>query len=373
MHWIRIRELVRKEFIQLFRDRRTRSLLVIAPVIQLLVFGYVVSTEVRDVRVAFLDQAHTRESRMVFDGFDANETFRITHIVDTEQELESLLLNRTVDLTVQIPSRFSEQINQSGPAELQIIADGSASNMASVRIAYASLVVERINQLLLNERYSQSLQYGRIDDRIRTWYNPNLDSRDFFIPGVVAFLIMLTTLLFTSMAIIRERETGTLEQLIVTPVRPFELILGKTVPYGIIAVVQMILVTTLAVFWFSVPFKGDIWLLFAGTCLFLLSTVGTGLFISTVSATQQQAMMTTFFFMLPFFLLGGLVFPIVSMPETVQWLTLVIPLRYFLIIIRGLFLKGVGFAVLWPQYVALLVLGITLLVGAITRFRKRMD
>lgn len=205
MHWIRVRELVRKEFIQLFRDRRTRSLLIVAPVIQLLVFGYVVSTEVRDIRVGFLDQARTVESRKVFDGFDANRTFRITHIVDQEKELELLLLQRAVDITVQIPSRFAEQIKQSSPAELQIIADGSASNMAAVRIAYAMTVLDKINQHLIEERIARPLQYGRIDDRTRTWYNPNLDSRDYFIPGVVAFLIMLTTLLFTSMAIVRER------------------------------------------------------------------------------------------------------------------------------------------------------------------------
>lgn len=373
MHWIRIRELVRKEFIQLLRDRRTRSLLIVAPVIQLLVFGYVVSTEVQDIRVGFLDQAHTRESRRVFDAFNANRTFRITHSPKNDKEQESLLLNQDIDMAVQIPPDFSEQLRPGGSVDFQIIVDGSMSNMASIRIAYASVVIDSLNRSLLSEIYPYSITYGKVDERVRTWYNPNLDSQNFFIPGVVAFLIMLTTLLFTSMAIIREREAGTLEQLIVTPIRPYEFILGKTVPYILVAVIQMILVTVLAVFWFDIPLKGSIWLLFAGTCLFLLSTVGTGLFISTVSSTQQQAMMTTFFFMLPFFLLGGLVFPIVSMPEPIQWLTYAIPLRYFLVIVRGIFLKGVGLSVLWPQYLSLLVLGMVLLIGAVSRFRKRLD
>ncbi len=373
MDWVRIRELVRKEFIQLFRDPQMKRLLILAPLIQLLIFGYVANIEVRNIQVGFLDQARTRESRLVLDGFNANETFRITSVADDEDELVETLLRGKADLTVQVPPDFSEQIHKGHTATIQILVDGTKSNMAAMRIAYTSQVIERLNQSLIEELYGETLTYGKIDDRIRTWYNPNLDSRDFFIPGVVAILITLTTLLFASMAIIREREAGTIEQLIVTPLRPFELILGKTIPYIIIAVLQMIMVTMLAVFWFDIPFKGSVWLLFVGTCLFLLSTIGGGLFISTISATQQQAMMTSYLFLLPCILLSGLIFPIANMPLVVQWITYVIPLRFFLVIIRGIFLKGVDFSVLWPQYGALLVLGTILFVGAINRFRKRLD
>ena len=247
------------------------------------------------------------------------------------------------------------------------------SNMASERIAYTLNVLQRFNNQLIRELYAQKMDYGKIDGRIRTWYNPNLESRIFFVPGIVAFLIMLFTLILTSMAIIREKEAGTMEQLIVTPLKSSELILGKTIPFIIIAQAQMGLVTSFAVYWFDIPMVGSIPLLIAATCLFLLSTLGIGLFISTISVTQQQAMMTTFFFILPFFMLSGFVFPIANMPAVVQWLTYLNPLRYFLVIIRGIFLKGTGIFVLWPQFLGLAVLGLIVFTGAVSRFRKRLD
>jgi ABC-2 type transport system permease protein len=373
MSWIRIRELVRKEFIQLFRDKKNRPLLIIAPFVQLLVFGYVLSTDVRDVRVAIFDQSLTRESRMLKDAFDANKTFRITHYEDHPKELEEILLKRKADLAVKIGPDFSERMRKGDSSPIQILADGSMSNMAAVRITYASIVLDRFNQGVIRELYGQEIDYGRIDARIRTWYNPNLDSRNFYVPGIVAILIMILSLLLTSMAIIREKEAGTIEQLIVTPLKPIELILGKTIPYIIITQTLMVIVITFAIVWFSIPLKGNFFLLVGAACLFLLSTLGIGLFISTISATQQQAMMTTFFFVLPFFMFGGFVFPIASMPTVIQWLSYLNPLRYVLIIIRGVFLKGVGFEVLWPQFLALAVLGVIVFSGAVKRFRKRLD
>jgi ABC-2 type transport system permease protein len=373
VNWLRVRELVRKEFIQLFRDKKNRPLLVIAPFVQLLVFGYVLSTDVRDVRVALLDQSRTQESRMVVDAFDANKTFRIIYYPQHPRELEELLLRRKIDLAVKIGPDFSERIRRGNSSPIQILADGSMSNMAAVRIAYASLVLDRFNQRMIKELYGKRLDYGRIDARVRTWYNPNLDSRNFFVPGIVAVLIMILSLLLTSMAIIREKEAGTIEQLIVTPLRPIELILGKTIPYIILTLTLMIIVITFAIAWFSIPLKGNFLLLVAAACLFLLSTLGTGLFISTISATQQQAMMTVFFFILPFFMFSGFVFPIASMPTAIQWLAYLNPLRYFLVIIRGVFLKGVGFGVLWPQFLALFVLGLIVFTSAVKRFRKRLD
>ena len=373
MSWLRIREMVRKEFIQLFRDRKNRVVLVMAPLIQLLVFGYVVNYDIKDIRVALIDQAQTRESRLLTDAFTAGRIFRITNRPADSRGMEELFLAGKADLGIRIPPDFSSRIRRGETAAVQILADGSMSNMASVRISYAVMVLERLNQELLRELHGRDLKYGRIDARIRTWYNPNLDSQHFFVPGIVAFVIMLISLLLTSIAIIKERENGTMEQLIVTPLKPIEFIIGKTIPYTVIAIGQMALVMLFAVYWFEVPLAGSVLALFLATCLFLLSTLGIGLFISTVSKTQQQAMMTTFFFILPFFMLSGFVFPIANMPEFVQGLTYLNPLRYFLVIIRGIFLKGVGLHILWPQYAALAVIGVLVFAGAVGRFRKRLD
>ncbi|MBN2437522.1 MAG: ABC transporter permease [Deltaproteobacteria bacterium] len=373
MSWLRIREMIRKEFIQLFRDKRSRPILILTPLIQLLVFGYVVNYDIRDIRVALIDRAQTRESRLMADAFTSGRIFRITQRPADSRGMEELFLAGKADIGIKIPPDFSSRIRRGDTTAVQILADGSMSNMASVRIAYTTMVLDRFNQELIRELHGRDLRYGRIDARIRTWYNPNLDSQNFFVPGIVAFLIMLISLLLTSMAIIKERENGTMEQLIVTPLKSIELIIGKTIPYTIIAIGQMVMVMVFAVYWFEVPLAGSVVALFLATCLFLLSTLGIGLFISTVSKTQQQAMMTTFFFILPFFMLSGFVFPIANMPEIVQGLTYLNPLRYFLIIIRGIFLKGVGLHVLWPQYAALAVLGVLVFAAAVGRFQKRLD
>jgi ABC-2 type transport system permease protein len=373
MHWLRIRELVRKEFIQIFRDRKNRPLLIVAPLVQLIVFGYVVTTDVRDIRVGLCDQARTPESRRLIDAVNGNKTFRITHYPDHRQDLDRLLLRRTIDLGFIIGPDFSSRIRRGDTAEIQILADGSMSNMAAIRISYTNVLLEGFNRRFVRELHPRRLDYGEIDDRIRTWYNPNLESQYFYVPGIVAFLVMLLSLLFTSMAIVREKEAGTMEQLIVTPMRPIELILGKTIPFIIIAQTQMIMVILFAMLWFRIPMAGNAFLLLGATSIFLLSTLGIGLFISTVSQTQQQAMMTNFFFILPFFMLSGFVFPISNMPVAVQWLTYLNPLRYLLVIIRGIFLKGTGIDVLWPQFLALGILGGIVFSGAVNRFQKRLD
>lgn len=373
MSWVRIRELVRKEFIILFRDSRNRRVLVIAPIIQILIFGYVVNYDVKDVRMAVMDQDHSSESRGLVDGFTGSGIFHIDYYPHTQAELEGLLMKGKVDLALKIPPDAGSLVRQGRTAPVQVLADGSMSNMAAVRISYTVFVLDRYNQNMIRELKGADLQYGSVDARIRTWYNPNMDSQNFFVPAIVAFVVMLISLLLTSIAVIREREQGTMEQLVVSPITPEELILGKTIPYIIISVAQMVGVTVLAKYWFSVPIAGSITLMFFATCLFLLSTLGVGLFISTVSSTQQQAMMTTFFFILPFFMLSGFVFPIANMPVVVQWLTFLNPLRYFLVILRGIFLKGVGLEILWPQFAGLAVLGVVLFAGAVSRFRKRLD
>ena len=370
---LRLRELVRKEFIQLFRDRRNRGILIIAPLIQILVFGYVVNFDIRTVRVALLDQSLTRESRTIADTLSAGGIFRITHQAKDAREMEELLLKGRADLGIKIGPDLSDKIRRGETALIQILVDGTVSNMAAIRVSYVMTVLERLNRQFLRELYPFQLTYGQIDLRLRTWYNPNLYSQYFFVPGIVAFVIMLISLLFTSMAVIKEKESGTMEQLIVTPLKSYELIIGKTIPFIIVSLGQMALVTVFAVWWFELPVNGSIPLFFLANCLFLLSTLGIGLFISTISATQQQAMMTTFFFIQPAFLLSGFVFPIANMPVVIQWLTLLNPFRYILVIIRGIFLKGVGLEVLWPQYLALAVMGVVVFAGAVKRFHKRLD
>lgn len=373
MNWLRIRELVRKEFIQLLRDKRNRAVLFAAPIIQMLVFGYVVNYDIRTIRVAVVDYSHTQESRKLTDAFEGSRIFSITHFLNDERVFEDLLLRGRVDMGIKIPPDFAAIIRKGQTAPIQIIADGSMSNMAALRMAYTTTVLDQFNRATLRELYPQHMSYGRIDARIRTWYNPNIESQHFFVPGIVAFVIMLISLLLTSIAIIREKEAGTMEQIIVTPLKSYEFILGKTIPYIIISLLQLTVVIIAAIYWFEIPLAGSVLLLFFAACLFLLSTLGIGLFISTISRTQQQAMMTTFFFILPFFMLSGFVFPIANMPDVVQWLTYLNPLRYFLVILRGIFLKGVGLNVLWPQYLFLAILGTIVFSGAIVRFKKRLD
>jgi len=373
MNWLRIRELVRKEFIQLLRDRRNRMVLFVAPLIQMLVFGYVVNYDIRTIRVAVVDDSRTEESRRLVDAFTGSRIFSVTHNLSDDRMLEDLLLRGRVDMGIKITPDFAGLIREGRTAAIQIVADGSMSNMASLRMAYTASVLEKFNNEMLRELYPQPLRYGRIDARIRTWYNPNIESQYFFVPGIVAFVIMLISLLLTSIAIIREKEAGTMEQLIVTPLKASELIVGKTIPYIIISLVQLSVVIIVAISWFEIPLVGSVPLLFFAACLFLLSTLGIGLFISTISATQQQAMMATFFFILPFFMLSGFVFPIDNMPVVVQWLTYLNPLRYFLVILRGIFLKGIGLDILWPQYLFLAILGTLVFSGAIARFKKRLD
>lgn len=287
-----------------------------------------------------------------------------------------MLDHNRATLGLVIPPGWTENIKADRLSPLQVLLDGSDPNYAGISRGYITIFMENYNQKLRADFFNRKgMEKIRppAEGRIRVWFNEDLESRAFIIPGMIAIIIMIVGAMLTSLVIAREYENGTMEQLIVTPLKPAELILGKTIPFILIAQAQMVMVTIFAVFWFQIPLVGSIGLLFAATCLFLLSTLGIGLFISTISATQQQAMMTTFFFVLPFFMLSGFVFPIANMPLPVQWLTYLNPLRYFLIIIRGIFLKGTGFHVLWPQLVGLTILGGIVFIGAVSRFKKRLD
>jgi ABC-2 type transport system permease protein len=374
--WERIYHILLKEFLQGFRDPKMKGVIFIAPIIQLLIFGYAVSTDVKNVATAVYDLDQTQQSRELLSRFFASGYFQPKKHVTHVSQIRNLMDHGKVSAAIQINKGFASALSSHQKVPIQMIVDGTDSNTATVTISYAAQIVRDFNKNLELEAIglpTGTLLNRGIDLQSRVWFNINLESRMFYLPGVVALIGMLITLMLTSMAIVREREIGTMEQLIVTPLRPVELILGKLLPFALIALFDMTLITTVAAFWFEVPIKGSLLLLLASMVLFLLPSLGIGLFISTISTTQQQAMMTTFFFFFPANLLSGFAFPIENMPEIVQWITYLNPLRYFLVIIRGIFLKGVGAEILWPQMVALGALGIIVLGLSALRFTKRLE
>jgi ABC-2 type transport system permease protein len=367
----RLRFLVRKEFQELRQNPRLFGLVVIAPIVQLTMLGYAATTDVRDVPVVVADGDRSAGSRELIGRFDASANFSVVRTVTTTREIEPFLENGSAWLALSIPAGYGEQIDRRMPAVVQVIADGSDSNSTTVALGYAtSLIGSYAQELAVPD--ARPGTGGGIDGRIRIWFNPQLESRHFMIPGVLALVLLVVTANLAAMAIVREKELGTLEQLNVTPLRRWELIVGKLLPYGVIGMVDVLLVVAVAVFWFEVPLRGSFALLFALSLLYVLCTLSLGLFISTVSDTQQQAMMTaTFFFLTPMVYLSGFIFPIENMPAVIQPFTYLIPLRYFLVIVRGIFLKGIGLDLLWPQAAALAAWGLVVLSLAVARSRKR--
>jgi ABC-2 type transport system permease protein len=370
-----------KEFIQTFRERRRRNLLILAPLIQIFLFGYVATLDVDNVPTALLDLDKSQESREFARRLEACGYFTITRWPSSAGELGQYLDRGDVLAAIQIDRGFSKDIKKGSPAPLQLLMDGTDSNSAQIAMGHIAEIVRRLSRDLSAQpslrkgadwSAQPSLRKGA-DFRTRVWYNPDLRSRNFFLPGVIALIILLTCLMTTSMAIVREREVGTMEQLMVTPIRPAELVLAKMFPSAVIGVGQMALVTAAGVFWFHVPIKGALSFLFVCTGVYLLPVLGIGLFISTISRTQQQAMMASFFFFQPTVLLSGFATPIENMPLAFQYVTYLSPLRYFLVIVRGIFLKGVGLEVLWPQVLALLVLGAAIIFLSAVRFKKRLE
>ena len=377
MSWQRIRHLIRKEFIQLRRDPRMLRLVIIAPVIQLIIFGYAVTTDIKHIPTAVIDADRSRESRELVARFSNTGYFEVVTLLERPQDLVALMDSGRVQAGVHIPRGFARSLARGESAPLQVIVDGTDSTTAGMVLGYASGVLKRYSEEVLSERLqrlsTQWIRLSIIEERTRVWFNPELRSVNYMVPGVLCTILLVVTMVLTSMAIVREREIGTLEQIIVTPVRATELVAGKTIPFVLIGFVDIVLILLVAMLWFHVPLRGSLLLLFALALVFLLTTLGLGLFISTVSHTQQQAMMTAFFIMLPSILLSGFMFPIENMPRVIQWVTYLIPLRYFLNIVRGIFLKGVGIEVLWGDALMLLVLGLTLFAMASLRFTKRLE
>jgi ABC-2 type transport system permease protein len=329
------------------------------------------------VPVVVADADRSPASRNLIARFDASRNFTVIDTVTSVRDIDRYLQRGDAWIALAIPAGYGASVQQGQSVALQVIADGSDSNSTTVALGYATALIGEYASLIAADAAGASTAAGHstapaIDLRIRVWFNPQLESRFFMIPGVLALLLLLVTANLAAMAIVREKELGTLEQLNVTPLRRWELIAGKLLPYGVIAFIDVLLVTAVAVFWFEVPFRGSLLLLLATSLLYVVCTLGLGLFISTVSDTQQQAMMTaTFFFLTPMIYLSGFIFPIENMPRVIQYATYAIPLRYFLVIVRGIFLKGIGLDLLWPQVAALAAWGTVVLALAVARSRKR--
>lgn len=363
----RIREVVRKEFAQLVRDPRMVRFIVLPPLIQLIVFGYAVSTDIRQIPTFVVDLDQSRQSRELVDRLAASGYFRIVGQSLRPAEMTRALDHGDTRVGLQIPAGFAAALAGNEGAEVQLLLDGTNSNVAMTAQGYAERIIAGYG--LESRAVTIAMP---VDLRQRAWFNPELASRNYNVPGVVAMLLMLLGIVLTALAVVREREIGTLEQLMVSPLKPRELMAGKMIPFALIGMFDLTLITTLALLWFGVPFEGNFLFLFGAGILYLLPVLGIGLLISTISRTQQEAFMAGFMFLMPAILLSGFMFPVTSMPPVFQYLTLLNPLRHFLEIVRGIFLKGAGPATLWPQCLALLIIGVCVLNLAATRFRKTM-
>jgi len=380
-----IEAIVRKEFLQMLRHRRMRVMLFLPPVIQLIVFGYACNLDVDTVRIAWMDGDHTPQSRELLEAFTGSGRFFLNAVPQNEDDARALLDKAKVNAIVRVLPGFAEQILRGQNAQVQLLIDGTNPNSASLISSYATQVIARFSakvavthqtteaQARITSAGILSLRAPRVSSESRVWFNPELKSRNFFIPGVLNNILLVVTVTLTAMSIVREKEIGTMEQLMVTPIRPIELIIGKMIPAACVGLIDVLLITTAAVALFGVPFEGSGLLLFFCSLLFLLTGLGTGLLISTISQTQQQAALSAFLFATPAFMFSGFVFPIRNMPQVVQYVTYVNPLRYFLEIVRGIMLKGSGVGLLWPQMLMLLAYGAVIMGVSAARFRKRLD
>ena len=375
----RIAVLLRKELIQVLRDRSLVGVLIIAPLVQLIVMGFAVTTDIRNITLAVRDHDASHHSREYIRALEASGYFTILPPAPTEAADAELLVSGKAGLVLVIPRGFAANLVAGRPAPVQVLADGADSNYAVNGLNYVQragrLYSERLVKPLQETlARSRGLHLPSVVVQTRAWYNPEVISRYFFVPGLMGMLLLVTTMIVTSMALVKEREEGTMEQLIVTPLRPIEILAGKLLPFVVIGFVEITLALAIMFGVFRVPFRGSFLLLYASSGIFLLTTLGLGLFISTLVHTQQQAMLSAMFFvMMPFILLSGFMFPVENMPVAIQHVAAFIPLKYYLIVIRGLFLKGTGLRELWPPLLVLLLWGIGILALASLKFRKRLD
>lgn len=374
----RLKQMLIKEFIQAFRDKRTRFVLFGPPIIQMLIFGYAATYEIRNVPTAVLDRDQTQESRELISRFASSPYFDLQGRLTGHREIVAVLDRGQATVVLQILPGFSENLRKGQTAALQVLVDGTNSNTALIAAGYVNQIATGFAEDYQRDRMRRVFpnliaRMPRIQLDQRPLYNPDLKSRWFFVPGVIGSLTLVLVTTLTAFAVVREREIGTLEQIMVTPIRPVEFILGKTLPFFLIGLADVALIATVGTLWFQVPFRGSIFVLIVGTVVFLLCMLGMGLLISTVSSTQQQAMVTAFFFIMPSVVFSGFGFPISTMPDWLQKMTYLIPLRYFLVVLRGVYLKAVGFDVLWPEIASMALLGVTLLAISVLRFHKAVD
>jgi ABC-2 type transport system permease protein len=368
----RIVSVALKEFLQLRRDRRSLIILMAIPLIQLFIFGYALSTDIKNIPLALWDASKTPQSRDLVASFSQTEFFSVNYYASGYEEINRLIESGTVKVALIIPADYASQLEKGRTAQVQLFIDGSDPTVSIQALSYASLITQqKAVELIAARRGGQAIDLPLVAEP-RVWYNPSMQSIIFNVPGLVGVIMQMVTTMLTAFAVVREKETGTIEQLNVTPLRRGELIVGKLVPYVIIGYAQMVLVLLIAVLVFGMVIHGSLWLLLGLTSVFLLFTLGTGLLISTVSATQFQAQQLSFVTLLPAILLSGFIFPIESMPIVVQWISKVIPLTYYLHIVRGIVVKGIGFEYLWADVLVLALMGIAVIALAASRLRKTL-
>jgi ABC-2 type transport system permease protein len=367
--------LVRKELRQVFRDPNMLRVIFVVPLMQLFVLGYAVTFEVKNLGMIVIDRDGTSASRSLVDRFANNEHFIVRRIGDPGSGIERYLRRGAAVFALVIPNDFGRDLESGKSPRIDLLLDGTNSNTAGIALGYSNRIFYRFVRDRIDLGLARAPSIMRnvrlIEPETRVWYNPELKSVYFMVPAIVTILLLIITMLLTGLAIVKERELGTLEQLLVTPLRPWQIIAGKTIPFAILGLGDMAFTTTIAVLWFKIPVVGNIGLLGLLALAFIITTLGLGVLISTLAGTQQQALFITWFFLQMFILLSGIFYPIENMPRAVQMITLVDPVRYFVVIIRELFLKGAGLSVLWPELRALLIIGISVFTFAVLRFQKR--
>ncbi len=370
-------EFIKKEFLQLRRDRRMLPIIFIAPVLQLILIGYAITFDVKNIPLVVCDLDRSEESQTYIQNFNSSGYFKSVDQIYNQKEIDYYLDKSIAKIAIVIPDDFSKKLNKGEFSSVQFLVDGTDAYSANVSLSYVTGITFNFNRNILIQffnRQGQSLNYVRINPEIRVWFNPELKSSNYFIPGIIGLLLTIMTLLLTSMAIVKEKEFGTMEQLIVTPIKKYELIIGKLVPFTIIGFIDVLIVIGAAFVFFDIELKGSFLLLIVSCIPFLFSTLGLGLLVSTITRTQQQAMMIgVFLVMLPFIYLSGFTFPIETMPPVIKFTTNFIPLKYFLIILRSLFLKGSGITELWDEMLIMMAIGLVIFPVSIFIFRKQLD
>ena len=370
--------IIKKEIHQFRRDPKMFGIILLGPILQLIFFGYAVNMDLEKVTAVVFDKDKSVQSRLFIEEFTSNKYFEILANVNDYDEVEKYLENGEVTLAIVIENKFEKNISTNRTAKVQVIFDGSDGNKASVAAGYVTNIFsDYLKQILIdlqNKAGQKRTLISNVEAEIRAWFNPTLKTRNFMIPGIIGMLLSIITLILTSLAIVKEKEIGTLEQIIVTPIKPYELIIGKIVPFSVMGFIVISIILSVMAFGFKIPIKGSLAFLFLSSLVYILSTLGLGIFVSTVSKTQQQAMMiAVFVVMMPMVFLSGFAFPIENMPAIIQYITYIIPLRYFMTIIRGVILKGIGFTELWLELMIMFVMGIVLLVASSLRFKKNLD